>query len=53
LGHIKQLAQRAGRGDVAAGLAAERTLFCDTLVSASALQRMAEMNAGRRDISDR
>jgi enoyl-CoA hydratase/carnithine racemase len=53
LGHIKQLAQRAGRGDAAAGLAAERTLFCDTLVSDSALQRMAEMNAGQRDISDR
>jgi enoyl-CoA hydratase len=53
LGHIKQLAQRAGRGDAAAGLAAERTLFCDTLVSDAALRRMAEMNTGRRDISDR
>lgn len=31
----------------------ERTPFCDTLVSDEALQRMAEMNAGRRDISDR
>jgi enoyl-CoA hydratase len=53
LGHIKRLAGMAGQADVAAGLAAERTLFCDTLVSASALQRMAEMNAGQRDISDR
>jgi enoyl-CoA hydratase/carnithine racemase len=53
LGHIKQLAQHAGCGDAATGLAAERTLFCDTLVSDAALQRMAEMNAGRRDISDR
>jgi enoyl-CoA hydratase/carnithine racemase len=53
LGHIKQLAQRAGRGDAEAGLAAERTLFCDTMVSDEALRRMAEMNAGRRDITDR
>ncbi|MGL6112388.1 MAG: enoyl-CoA hydratase/isomerase family protein [Rubrivivax sp.] len=53
LGHIKRLAQRAGSGDPAAGLADERTLFCDTMVSDDALQRMAEMNAGRRDISDR
>jgi enoyl-CoA hydratase/carnithine racemase len=53
LGHIKRLAHRAGQGDAAAGLADERTLFCDTMVSAEALQRMAEMNAGQRDISDR
>ena len=53
LSHIKRLARRAGHGDAAAGLADERTLFCDTMVSDAALQRMAEMNAGRRDISDR
>jgi len=53
LAHIKRLARRAGQGDAAAGLADERTLFCDTMVSEAALQRMAEMNAGRRDISDR
>jgi enoyl-CoA hydratase/carnithine racemase len=53
LGHIKRLARRAGKGDAAAGLADERTLFCDTLVSPEALQRMAQMNAGRRNISDR
>jgi enoyl-CoA hydratase len=53
LGHIKRLARLAGQVDAAAGLAAERTLFCDTMVSASALQRMAEMNTGQRDISDR
>jgi len=53
LAHIKRLARRAGRGDDAAGLADERTLFCDTMVSDAALQRMAEMNAGQRDISDR
>jgi enoyl-CoA hydratase/carnithine racemase len=53
LGHIKRLAHRAVDGSLAEGLADERTLFCDTMVSADALQRMAEMNAGRRDISDR
>ena len=53
LGHIKRLALRAGQGEPATGLAEERTLFCDTMVSAEALQRMAEMNAGQRDISDR
>ena len=53
LGHIKQLARLAGRVDAAEGLAAERTLFCDTMVSEAALQRMVEMNTGRRDISDR
>jgi enoyl-CoA hydratase/carnithine racemase len=53
LGHLKYLARHAGGGDAAAGLAAERTLFCDTLVSDEALKRMAEMNAGRRDISER
>lgn len=53
LGHIKQLARRASMGDSATGLADERTLFCDTMVSEVALQRMAEMNAGQRDISDR
>jgi len=53
LGHIKALARRAGIGEPAAGLADERTLFCDTMVSDAALQRMAEMNAGARDISDR
>jgi enoyl-CoA hydratase/carnithine racemase len=52
LGHIKGLARRAGNGDGASGLAEERTLFCDTLISDSALQRMAEMNIGRRDIID-
>jgi enoyl-CoA hydratase/carnithine racemase len=53
LGHIKRLARCAGSGDAASGLADERTLFCDTLVSDVALQRMAEMNAGQRDISER
>jgi enoyl-CoA hydratase/carnithine racemase len=53
LGHIKRLARRAAWGDAEAGLAEERTLFCDTMISDAALRRMAEMNAGQRDISDR
>ncbi len=53
LGHIKRLARRAGAADAAAGLAEERTLFCASMVSDEALRRMAEMNAGERDISDR
>jgi len=53
LSHIKQLTRRAGTGDAADALAAERTLFCDTMVSDEALRRMAEMNAGLRDISER
>ncbi len=52
LGHIKHLARRVGHSDAATGLAEERTLFCHTMVSDAALQRMAEMNAGRRDIID-
>ena len=53
LGHIKHLARRAAEGGLAAGLAAERTLFCDTMVSEAALQRMTELNGGQREISDR
>jgi enoyl-CoA hydratase/carnithine racemase len=53
LGHIKQLAGRVGGATLAAGLADERTLFCDAMRSAEALRRMAEMNAGERAITDR
>jgi enoyl-CoA hydratase/carnithine racemase len=53
LGHIKRLARRPGAADAAAGLAEERTLFCASMISDEALRRMAEMNAGQRDISDR
>lgn len=48
-----ELEQRAGQREPAAGLADEHTLFCDTMISTDALQRMAEMNAGRRDLGDR
>jgi enoyl-CoA hydratase/carnithine racemase len=53
LGHIKRLARRAGSGALATGLAGERTLFGASMVSDEALQRMAAMNAGQRDFSDR
>ncbi len=56
LRHIKVLVRRADaadRADLSAALAAERTLFCDLMVNEESLQRMAQMNAGERDISDR
>ena len=54
--HIKYLvrcADTADRVDLGAALAAERTLFCDLMVNEESLQRMAQMNAGEREISDR
>ncbi len=53
LRHIKHLVRLAEGVDAAQGAAAERTLFCDLMVNADSLQRMAEMNAGERDITDR
>jgi enoyl-CoA hydratase len=53
LAHIKRLARQAGRVETAKGLADERTLFCDLMVSDEALGLMGEMNAGKRDIRDR
>jgi enoyl-CoA hydratase/carnithine racemase len=53
LRHVKQLVRRAAEVPLADGLAAERTLFCDLMVDAESLARMAEMAAGRRDITDR
>ena len=53
LRHIKHLVRCADSLDPAAALAAERTLFCDLLVNEQSLQRMAQMNAGERDIADR
>ncbi|MEM8752057.1 MAG: enoyl-CoA hydratase/isomerase family protein [Pseudomonadota bacterium] len=47
LGHIKSLVRRAG-----AAAAAERTLFCDLMVSEEARALMAEWAAGRRAITD-
>jgi enoyl-CoA hydratase len=53
LSHIKRLARLAHSGDAARGFGEERTLFCDTMVSPEAIERMAAMNAGTRDIRDR
>jgi enoyl-CoA hydratase len=53
LRHIKRLVRRADAADLAQGLAEERTLFCDLMVNEDTLQRLAEVNAGERDISDR
>ncbi|MEO0680667.1 MAG: enoyl-CoA hydratase/isomerase family protein [Pseudomonadota bacterium] len=50
LAHIKRLVR--GHGGDAAGHAAERTLFCDLMVSDEGLARMARMNAEGRDIRD-
>ncbi len=49
LAHAKRLVRR---GASEAGLAAERTLFCDLMVSDEGIELMARMNAGKRDIRD-
>jgi enoyl-CoA hydratase len=49
--HVKRLVRMAAGQGLAEGLAAERTLFCDLMVSAESIGRMAEMNAGRRAIT--
>ncbi|MEM7271388.1 MAG: enoyl-CoA hydratase-related protein, partial [Pseudomonadota bacterium] len=43
LAHIKRLTRLGASED---GLAAERTLFCDLMVSDEAIELMARMNAG-------
>ena len=53
VGHIKRLVRLAAETPLAEGLAVERTLFLDLLVSDDALRLMTEMNEGRRDIRDR
>ena len=51
LGHIKRLIRAAAAGaPPAEGLALERTLFLDTLVSDEAAERMARLNRGEVDI---
>ena len=50
LAHIKRLVRAAAGRAQADGLADERTLFCELLTSDGAIERMAEMNAGNRDI---
>jgi enoyl-CoA hydratase/carnithine racemase len=46
LAHIKRLVRRADP----AGLAAERTLFCDLMVDARSIDLMQQMNSGKRAI---
>jgi len=53
LAHVKRLVRGALALPLAEGLAQERTLFCDPMLRREAISRMAEMNAGRRDIRDR
>jgi enoyl-CoA hydratase len=50
--HIKRLLRREAHGPLAEGLAVERTLFLDSLVSDDALVRMEQMNRGARDIRE-
>ncbi len=52
VGHIKRLVRLAPTTDRADGLALERTLFLDLLLSDEALERMSRMNADDRDIRD-
>lgn len=51
--HIKRLVRMARETPLDDGLALERTLFLDLLVSDRALELMHEMNDGKRDIRDR
>ena len=50
--HIKRLVRAAVGTPLDEGLARERTLFLDVLVSDAALALMHEMNEGKRDIRD-
>jgi enoyl-CoA hydratase len=49
--HVKRLVRMAGGQGLAEGLAAERTLFCDLMVDAESIERMARMNAGELPIT--
>ena len=50
LRHIKRLVRGTQETSLAEGLALERTLFLDLMVSDEAIQRMARMNVEARDI---
>lgn len=50
--HIKQLVRTATETPLADGLAQERTLFLDLMVSDEAYNLMSQMNQGLRDIRD-
>lgn len=51
VGHIKQLVRAAASQGLSEGMAAERTLFCDLMVSDESIARMHEMNIGQRKIT--
>lgn len=50
--HVKQLVRGAHDMPMQEGLALERTLFLDLMVRDEAIERMARMNAERRDIRE-
>jgi enoyl-CoA hydratase len=52
LAHIKRLVRSAGVIDPDQALGEERTLFCDLMVRPEALDLMAAMNRGERDITE-
>ncbi len=47
IAHVKRLVRGAAGRPLEQGLADERTLFCDLMVSDEAIERMRAMNAGR------
>jgi len=49
--HIKRLVRMSAAQGLDAGLAAERTLFCDLMVDPESIARMARMNAGSLPIT--
>ena len=51
--HIKTLVRQAPRWSRSEGLAAERTLFCDTMVDPAAQPLMAAVASGERTIADK
>ncbi|MEO9254072.1 MAG: enoyl-CoA hydratase/isomerase family protein [Tepidiformaceae bacterium] len=53
LAHIKRLVRNATATPLDEGLALERTLFLDLLISDDAAGLMRQMNLGKRDIRDR
>jgi enoyl-CoA hydratase len=53
LAHIKRLVRGALDVPLSEGLAQERTLFCDLLVTPDSIERMAAVASGKRDIRQR
>jgi len=53
LSHVKRLVRGAASGGLDAGLADERTLFCDLMTSERSIELMAKMNADGEPITGR